>query len=178
MTDLIGLAGYARVGKDSVAQALVVAGFRRRAFADPIRDMLYRLNPQVFASGLARSIGVAQLVDLMGWEHAKTFPEVRELLQRLGTDAAKPLFGDDCWIRVALDRLSGPTVVADVRFPDEADAIHAAGGQVWRVHRHGVGPANQHVSETAMDDYHGYDWHVWNTGTLADLHDQVLAAVA
>ena len=45
---IIGLTGYARSGKDTVAQILVDKfGFTRVAFADPIRDFCYQVNPIV-----------------------------------------------------------------------------------------------------------------------------------
>jgi hypothetical protein len=44
-------------------------------------------------------------------------------------------------------------VFADVRFPNEGDAIRALGGKIIRINRPGVGPVNGHTSETAMDNY-------------------------
>jgi hypothetical protein len=43
---IIGLSGYARSGKDTVAELLVLNyGFKRMAFADGIRESLIALNP-------------------------------------------------------------------------------------------------------------------------------------
>lgn len=44
-------------------------------------------------------------------------------------------------------------VITDTRFPNEADAIKQKGGILIRVTRLGVGPVNDHPSETALDDY-------------------------
>jgi hypothetical protein len=59
-------------------------------------------------------------------------------------------------------------VITDVRFPNEADAIKALGGQIWRVKRLGVGAVNGHVSETAMDGY-PVDQIFVNNGSIDDL---------
>ena len=45
---LIGLSGYARSGKDTIAEILCLNyGFKRVSFALPIRDGIYTLNPLV-----------------------------------------------------------------------------------------------------------------------------------
>ena len=42
---IIGLSGYARSGKDTVAETLVNEyGFKRVAFADKIKDLLYTMG--------------------------------------------------------------------------------------------------------------------------------------
>jgi hypothetical protein len=47
---IIGLCGYAQSGKDTLAAYLTENWwFDRRAFADPIRDVLYNLNPLILA---------------------------------------------------------------------------------------------------------------------------------
>ncbi len=50
-TSLIGFAGAARSGKDTAASFLVERGWQRKAFADPVRNMLYALNPDLRAPG-------------------------------------------------------------------------------------------------------------------------------
>ena len=85
---IIGLTGYARSGKDSVAKVLVDHyGFIRLAFADPIRDLLLEVNPI-----LDKGNRLSSLVDEYGWDIAKAQPEVRRLLQTLGVGARK-VFG-------------------------------------------------------------------------------------
>jgi dephospho-CoA kinase len=60
---IIGLTGYARTGKDTVASVLVKDfGFERIAFADPIRELLYELNPKV------NGIYLREMVEEHGWE--------------------------------------------------------------------------------------------------------------
>ncbi|AWY06657.1 deoxynucleoside monophosphate kinase [Microbacterium phage Zeta1847] len=53
----------------------------------------------------------------------------------------------------------------DVRFPDEADLIRSHGGIVVRVVRPGLArPADEDISETALDDY-DVDYTILNDGT-------------
>ena len=173
----VGLAGFARSGKDSVGAVLVSEGFQRRSFATPMRQALCRLNPLVDTVN-----GVMPLMDalyLLGsWEGLKVrAPGVRVLLQRFGTDVGRELFGEDFWVEQALDGLGDEDVVfTDVRFPNEAEAIRGRGGVVWNVVRPGVGVANGHVSESALAGF-VFDETILNDGSLEDLRGKVLSCL-
>lgn len=165
---IIGLTGYAQSGKDSVANILVENyGYQRVAFADPIRKLLYEMNPTVKDGGYR----VQGVVDGYGWDVAKTaFPEVRTLLQTLGVGARKT-FGDMFWVQQALRQVhfEGNFVITDVRYPNEAKAIREYDdSQIWRIKRTGINPVNTHASETAMDG-EKVDQIFLNNGTLDDL---------
>jgi hypothetical protein len=166
---IIGLSGYARTGKDTVAAILAEMGWQRRAFADNLRKLVYALDPVV--TGTTR---IADLVDAVGWEDAKVcYPEVRRLLQRMGTEAGRQVLGEDVWVKATLSNLGvGNYVITDCRFPNEADAIRAAGGQVWRVRRPGFAAVNGHASESSMDNYF-FDFYLDNEGTVEDLRTLV-----
>lgn len=187
MTELVGLSGYARTGKDTVALVLMRAGYKRVAFADAIRDALLEVDPLVFLDCHADPHRLSAVVAEHGWDRAKAHSEVRRLLQSFGVAMRRQAPG--IWVQVAMAKAQriiaagGRVVVTDVRFPDEADAIRNAHpftapspGVVWRVNRHGYGPINGHVSETALDRY-PFDWHIWNNGSLDELGVQVLRAV-
>lgn len=170
---VLGLAGYARSGKDTVADLLITDGFTRIAFADTLREALYRLDPAVQAFDTDTFLPVREVVDAVGWEGAKIVtPEVRDLLQRLGTEVGRDMFGYNFWVEQTFRRInSSPSekwVVTDVRFPNEADAVRDAGGFVVRVRRPGFGPVNSHPSETALDSYE-FDGYIDNEGTITDL---------
>lgn len=183
---IIGLMGYAQVGKDTAAATLVADGYERIAFADALRDMLYALNPSVPFGDLDRMgsiipegwTTVSWLVDHNGWDAAKQNPEVRRLLQRLGTEAGRQVLGQDIWVRTAMQKAKpgGKYIITDVRFPNEADAIRAAGGQLVRIMRPGYGPVNNHPSETALDDVEA-DYTIVNNDTLAWLAGSIRRAI-
>jgi hypothetical protein len=167
---IVGLSGYARSGKDSTAELLCLNyEYTRRAFADPMRQALMIINPKL--DSIAR---VADFVDDYGWEIAKKQPEVRRLLQVLGTDFGRKMLGENVWVNMALSdlRQDDRIVISDVRFPNEAEAIKKLGGSVWRINRRNQGAVNHHVSEHAMDNYM-FDHVIYNDGTLDDLSDEV-----
>lgn len=177
---LIGLTAYAQSGKDAAAAALVEDGWTRHAFADVLREFAYAVNPLVRLprAGILRRRRVVRLRDLVderGWERAKLeVPEVRELLQRIGTDAGRVVLGENVWVDAALARVrpGERAVFTDCRFPNEANELRTLGGQVVRITRPGVAPVNGHKSETAMDDYVA-DAVIVNDGTLDELHDAI-----
>jgi len=165
-TLIIGLTGYAQSGKDTVAKILVDNyGYRRIAFADKIRELLYETAPNY----------IKLIVDEVGWEEAKKYQTVRELLQTTGV-GARTVFGEDFWIKQALSGYKNidNVVFTDVRFTNEADYIKwYPGSQIWRIKRLGVEPVNSHTSETQLDGY-PVDQIFVNNGTIADLEALVL----
>lgn len=167
---VIGLAGYARSGKDVFARFVVEHGYEQRAFATPLKGILYALDPTVHIDEGHATI--QRLVDAFGWDAAKGHGEVRMLLQRLGTEGGRQHLGEDVWVDALFKSpSSGRVVVTDVRFPNEADAIRRRGGVVARVTRPGVRPVNAHRSETALDNF-DFDFIVKNDGTVEDLKDR------
>lgn len=151
---IVGLSGYARSGKDTAGEALVEAGYERRAMADAVKR---------FATHV-------------GWDGRKD-ETGRRLLQDVGV-AAREVFGEDIWLDATLGDLDPDdrVVVTDVRFRNEASAISDAGGIIVRITRPGVGPANDHVSEVDLDDW-GFDATITNDGTIADLRRKILDLV-
>ena len=81
----------------------------------------------------------------------------------------------DVWVDALMGRITGPTVITDVRFPNEVTAIANHGGIVVRVVRPGVCPARGHISETSLDDL---DLPVIvNDGSLDELRRSLLEFV-
>jgi hypothetical protein len=181
MSELIGLSGYAGAGKDEVARILRPYGWQRASFADPLRAALYALDPSVedVRDNIFDGVSLQEIVDEYGWDKVKRdFPEVRQLLQRMGTEVGRNLFGQDFWVDQAMHSLEegGKYVFTDCRFPNEADAIRARGGRVFRVWRPDVTAVNGHPSETALDDY-DFDGVIANDQSLPLLPSKVTKAV-
>ena len=172
---IVGLSGYAQVGKDTVANHLVEKyGFVKVSFADPIREALYKLDPRIRIDEL-NGASLASAVDHMGWEEVKRLSsDARELLQRLGTEVGREMFGADFWVNQGLLRAKehGNVVFADVRYRNEAEAIKKHGGQVWRISKQGHGPVNGHGSETDLDNY-DFDYQISNDLDVEDLYRAV-----
>lgn len=167
---ILGLCGLARSGKDAAAAHLVDAhGYRRIAFADPMRAALLALDPLV---DIGITIRLSRLVADRGWDAAKAYPDVRATLQRFGTEVGRKHFGDGFWVDLALrDVTAGErVVVTDVRFPNEAAAVRALGGYVVRLERPGAGLRGLVAGHPSEALAFPVDEVVANDGTLDDLH--------
>jgi hypothetical protein len=112
------------------------------------------------------------------WHPNSDRPEpmsVRDLLQKLGTDACRNGLHKNTWVNalmadyqpVALEQPSN-WIITDTRFPNEALAIKDAGGIIIRVDRPGVKPVNPHSSETSLDNW-DFDYKIWNGSDLVAL---------
>lgn len=177
--EIIALSGFARSGKDEAANVLVEEyGFTRVAFADKLREVLYQLNPIIKYEGVQDQYTrgpwyVQEVIDTFGWDGYKETgfgTEIRRLLQRLGTEAGRQTLWDTIWIDAALTNLpeDARVVVSDARFFNEFEAVRARGGEVWRIERTGVGPANDHASEMEAIDYPHFEAVLKNDGTLEE----------
>ncbi len=160
---LLGLTGFAQSGKDSVAGFLKDYGYQRVAFADGVREMALVIDPIIYCAPTSGPdyVRLSGLVASAGWDAAKQEPEVRRLLQRIGTEAVRDMVDQDAWVRIGMrkaksiilgtlsDAHFGSVVITDVRFPNEARAVHSAGGEVWRIERPGFdsGVSREHASE-------------------------------
>lgn len=177
---VIGLAGYARVGKDTAAAHLVDAhGFVRVGFADPLKDLAYELNPTVEGTMEGVVVELRSIVQHFGWDRGKTlFPEVRDYLVTLGAGARK-IIGPEVWTTALRHRVEAlgdvDVVVSDVRYPNEAQLVRDLGGIVWGITRPNVGPANEE-EERSMADVFPHRW-ISNGGTEADLRTVVDASL-
>lgn len=79
----------------------------------------------------------------------------REFMQFLGTDIMRKMY-EPIWVNATIKKIQREqpelAVIADVRFPNEANAIADAGGYITRLTRKPLSE-DVHSSETALDDY-------------------------
>lgn len=184
MTLIVGITGRKRSGKDTLAAQLVARAPQpivSIAFADPLREMLYRLNPYIRhipASNI--TVPLFRIIDVLGWEGVKDTSygdDVRRLLQRLGTEAVRHE-DPDFWVRAFLrrvDRLTPDTIVVvpDVRFSNEAELCDT----VIRVERPDLGESTDPHASEDVDSLHA-DHVLVNDGTPADLGSKGLRVLA
>ncbi len=186
---LIGLNGWPSSGKDTVAGILVdELGYRQYALADKVREALYLVNPLVVSGGAGGDLRVRDVVDLHGWDKAKRHAafgtEIRQLMQRVGTESARTVFGDAVWVdtlsstidrdlRITHDDSPRGVVVSDVRLTNEAEWVIERGGVVVRIERAGIGPVNNHASEQPLP-VALIGSTVANNGSLVELRAAVL----
>lgn len=169
------------MGKATAAQVLLdELGFQRIAFAEPIKGALLALDPLIPQDG--QVIRLSEYCQTHSWSQAKDHPEVRRLMQIMGTDVGRNLFDPDLWVRLAKRKLEstlsvGDVVITDVRFPNEARLVRGYGGLLVRIERPGFGPVNEHVSDRASERW-AYDRRIDNDADINSLHGKVRQLVA
>lgn len=170
---IIGICGAAGAGKGSVASILEMRGFATLSFADPLYAAVSAIT----------GLTVAELQDRKTKEEPIDWigSSPRRLLQSLGTEWGRNMIHPEIWVMATMQRMlaGGEYCIPDVRFVNEAAAIRARGGVVWRVERPGhallAGDAAAHASERGIPDEY-VDSVITNDGTLADLQAAVDAA--
>lgn len=176
---LIGLGGYAGAGKDAFAEFLRDDhGVTLMGMSEPLLDALVLLNPWIPGVSFPErdKMRFVDHLDAVGYTEAKKHPEVRRLLQVLGTEIGRDMIGQDTWTNVARKKIlaefaHGRSVaLTGIRFPDELAMVHElSGASVW-IRRPGVEPALGHVSDRTLSP-HDFDIVVDNSGTLDVLRE-------
>ena len=202
---VIALCGYAGSGKDTAAEALIEQGWQRVSFADPIREMLLAINPYVqvprkrhwlswFENWLCgpyicTPVGMALWWDAGGsWDRLKQIsPDIRGLLQRIGTEAGREILGEYVWVDIAYTKIweakqagCPGVVVTDLRFANEHETVRDPEGirdfqsTIIRISRPGVGPVNDHESDQHLAGFE-VDHELVNDGDKEQLWASIRA---
>lgn len=197
---IIGLSGYAKSGKDTVAEMIkdiqkpdwkikkfsgklkIIASLLTGIPAEKFEDQEFKqsyLGPEW-----------SYPVDIPNHGAEEWDMSVREFLQRLGTDAVRNGLHTNAWVNALMadyleedkveklgDYVSRVTpaskwIITDVRFPNEAQAIKDRGGVIVRIERPGIAPVNAHPSETALDNW-DFDYKIANVSDLVSLRQTV-----
>lgn len=170
MPRVVGIAGLAGAGKDTLAAHLVEKyGFVRRALADPMKELLNKFfdwDMMDWDSRIWKESPILGQYRAFGQEYSP-----RQLAQWLGTEVGRSTFGSDCWVRLLDDYINEKAigrsvVVPDIRFANEARYIkHELGGIVVEVRRANAPQVAAHVSERGLPT--GYaDVVIHNNGTI------------
>lgn len=145
---VVGLAGPARTGKDTVASLLVRShGYVRYSFAGPLKKML------TVGFGLTREHLEGDLKEKVLEPLGKS---PRELMQTLGTEWARDMVHQDTWLILAdkFTELNPLVVIPDVRFENEAAWVRAR-GVLWHIRRRGAPDVAPHSSELGIIPHEG-----------------------
>lgn len=165
---IVGLAGYAGAGKDTAALALIDAGWRLDSFAHTLKSMALALNPWIRYVSVSTSRVILEyrferltdIVERLGWEKAKEIPEVREFVQRTGTEAVRDHLDQQAWVKIVEKRWTehscDDVVIKDARFPNEGHwirkpppACYPSNILAW-IDRPGWEPVNAHSSDQGL----------------------------
>ena len=171
---IISLTGLKGSGKDAAAQALVEDGWVHLKFATPLVDMLKALDLTICHLGCWVRLTPLLEADYEGTKNS--IPEVRRLLQRLGTEAVRGVLGDGVWVdhmagRLA-DYLDRDVVISDTRFENEAELVRWYKGVNVEIIRPTDVVRDNHASEAGVPR-ELIDHTVYNTGTIEDLHIEI-----
>jgi len=170
---ILGIAGKARCGKDTVASFIEKDyGFYPIAFADNVKTV-------------CKMIFGATDEQLYGEEKEKIDKRYgispRQMMQGVGQAIRN--FYPDAWINAFLLRIKGwedeYVCVTDIRFVNEFNAIKAHGGKIIKVTRNIEGTKSVDISEKDLDNIPDdkFDAIINNSGTLEDLRMDVRIAM-
>lgn len=179
---LIGLAGPAGCGKDTVAEFLCdTQEFRQIALAGPIRRGIVAMFGIPLEHLTDPILKMQPLDQLCG----KT---PRQVMQTLGTEWGRNQICLDVWLKVAQADIDyqrklaaannlylNGIVVSDIRFEGEAKWLRDQGGIIWHIQRPNNPYATYtgHLSEVPI---HIADQQptIINDGDIDQLHEQIL----
>ena len=101
---------------------------------------------------------------------------IRQLMQYFGTNQMRKYFGDKVWVNSTLRNASKRTIISDLRFKSEADAIKQRAKLIY-INRPGYN-FGQHQSEKEIEQLlkeNYYDFIIDNVGTEKDLFYKIKA---
>lgn len=170
---IIGLNGRLQSGKDTTYSI--------------IRELHPHAERISFAAKLKQSAAAVLNMDVNTMEWLKNREDLfytidgshafnmRQFLQRYGTEGHRDIFGQDFWVDMALplnlDHENRLIVVTDMRFPNEIQRVKDLDGICVKIERDTVTQHGDHPSEQDVDQY--MDMILDNTGTMDDLRESV-----
>jgi len=170
-TNIIGVSGPARVGKDTAGEYLVNKGYRHLSFAIHLK--------RAISAMLGYSLDEVDRLKVMDKTHVPGFNvTMRHMQQTLGTEWGRDLIDPDMWVKCTeIEMLSGnnpKVVITDVRFENEAAWVRKMNGLVVHLSRNDRELTDNpgHASEAGIEFREG-DIRVGNNGNVADLHFKI-----
>lgn len=177
--------------------------YKRLAFADPLKKMLAillnipasKFNDRHFKEDCVVNIPTLdftlsaftedtnrlsdskfnRMVKSLDPELIESNLTIRQLMQYFGTEICQKYFGRNVWINATLKHSNGPTIISDLRFKAEYEAIKKHNGFIIYVSRPGYW-FGQHASEREMEELlnaNQYDYVINNNGSVEDLFNKV-----
>lgn len=152
-TDLVALYGPRGAGKTTIARALENLSytgekhFHRMSLAQPIRDMLYAVIPEMYLDP-----GGPKEELIPGWDKS-----ARDLLKSLGTEWGRELVHENIWVDILIQNIERDqlerVVIDDLRMRNEYEKVRMMGGVVIEVRREGADPTPDHQTEMEWQSF-------------------------
>jgi len=202
---LIGISGKIGVGKDTVGeiiQELCLSNhgpvFEVKKFAGKLKQIASLLtgipvedfeDQEFKKSYLGAEWGIVQDIPLNSIPpfadmQFNALMSVRELLQKLGTEAIRDGLHPNAWVNALMCDYKRPKmseynpsnwIITDMRFPNEMEAVEDVKGLTLKVVRpveKSKTPVRLHPSETSLDKAE-FDYTIINDGSIEDLIEKV-----
>jgi hypothetical protein len=188
---IIGVAGFAGSGKDTVGKYLVVHyNFEHRSFAAKLKEATAALLDMPLDKVDEYKLMKNVCVELVDDDDIVTTFTFRHFLQRMGTEMGRNVFGEDFWVDMVLpdnlllarhyqEYVARKIVITDVRFENEASRVRELDGVVIWVEttdatRAARGRDSVPAHKSAMRlDPELIDYTITNDSSLANLHVQI-----
>jgi hypothetical protein len=169
---VVAFAGKKGSGKDTAADVFVANGYTKVRMADGLKAMLRAL---LHYRGVEDDLIERYIEGDLKEEPCPALngQTMRHAMQTLGTEWGRRLMHPNLWADATQDRITyclsqnKPVVCADIRFPNEVEAIHFTGGKVFTVTRINHVSDDPHISETQVDQLLVDDF-LTNNATSAD----------
>jgi len=202
---IIGIAGRIGSGKDTVGEIIQEVClsnhgpvFEVKKFAGKLKQIASLLtgipvedfeDQEFKKSYLGYEWGTVQQVPLNSIPpfadiQFNALMSVRELLQKLGTEAIRDGLHPNAWVNALMCEYKRPKmseynpsnwIITDVRFPNELEAVEDVKGLTIKVVRpveKSKTPVRLHPSETSLDKAE-FDYEIINDGSIKDLIEKV-----
>lgn len=183
---IIGFCGRKESGKSELGKICTDYGYERLYFALPLKNLICQLlscsedelnalksveSKYIFKNDEFKLISRITNIDFdiisKGLKN-KTFKNVREILQYIGTDVIRAF--NPNWHVEQLEKIikiDVNYVIDDVRFPNEADLIRKLNGDLWYIIRPKIDNISNHSSETSLR-WQDFNNLIINDGTVED----------
>ena len=178
---IIGLNGRMKSGKDTTFHVI----------KEIYKDSPLNVRQVSYAQPIKESAAASLGIDLETLEYLKADENlcftlqdngdlfkfnIREFIQRFGTEGHRDIFGENFWVDMALpldkDYSDALYVVTDMRFPNEVERVISLGGRTVRVMREVESAHSGHRTEQNID--HMIEHFLDNTGSMEDLQTNVI----
>jgi hypothetical protein len=167
---IVGFVGFIGCGKGMAGDYLKFThNYQKDSFAKPLKDavsIIFNWDRDLLEGETTESRKWREQPDEY-WSKKLGYPVIpRQVLQKMGTEAGRNIFGYDLWIASFearwLKNNKPNLVITDVRFPNEIHSIRSLGGKVIRIKR-GPDPEWYHDVYALLSSNNDADKHVVET---------------
>lgn len=138
---IIGTVGFSGSGKGTVGDILENDwGFIKESFAKPLKDavsIIFNWNRFLLEGDTVESRKWRETIDPYWSEKLNKNITPRLVLQLMGTEAGRNIFGESLWTASLINRITSTKnyVITDVRFENEIKALRDIGAKIIRIRR-------------------------------------------